>query len=169
MVRIRLPPAGDHESCDTQRARFRLCITHAHSAGVEAVDLMYNMAGCTAVYAPSPLIASSVTFIRSISTSSSGHQTPRPYRRSPGTTVSRMADSDARHQASPRDPPAHSIRPKANAWLAKRDKQFEPPSLQRRVCALPISLATFSANSARSARATCTPPALARFPAARLR
>jgi len=34
-----------------QRARFRLCITHAHTAGAEAVDLMYNMAGGTAVYA----------------------------------------------------------------------------------------------------------------------
>jgi alkylation response protein AidB-like acyl-CoA dehydrogenase len=45
--------AGDAPSA-VQRARFRLCITHAHIAGVEAVDLMYNMAGGTAVYAAHP-------------------------------------------------------------------------------------------------------------------
>ena len=45
--------AGNAPSA-VQRARFRLCITHAHIAGVEAVDLMYNMAGGTAVYATNP-------------------------------------------------------------------------------------------------------------------
>ena len=45
--------AGNAPSA-AQRARFRLCITHAHTAGVEAVDLMYNMAGGTAVYAANP-------------------------------------------------------------------------------------------------------------------
>jgi alkylation response protein AidB-like acyl-CoA dehydrogenase len=45
--------AGNAPSA-AQRARFRLCITHAHIAGVEAVDLMYNMAGGTAVYAANP-------------------------------------------------------------------------------------------------------------------
>ena len=45
--------AGNAPSA-AQRARFRLCITHAHIAGIEAVDLMYNMAGGTAVYAANP-------------------------------------------------------------------------------------------------------------------
>ena len=45
--------AGNAPSA-VQRARFRLCITHVHIAGVEAVDLMYNMAGGTAVYAANP-------------------------------------------------------------------------------------------------------------------
>lgn len=38
-----------------QRASFRLSIHHAHSAAVEAVDLMYHVGGGTSAYAASPL------------------------------------------------------------------------------------------------------------------
>ncbi|MCP8939990.1 acyl-CoA dehydrogenase family protein [Alsobacter sp. SYSU M60028] len=38
-----------------EAARFRLAITHAHHAAVEAVDLVFNAAGTTAVKAPSVL------------------------------------------------------------------------------------------------------------------
>lgn len=43
-----LPDAG-------QLARFRLAIVHSHTAGVEAVDAMYHVAGGPALYAGHPL------------------------------------------------------------------------------------------------------------------
>jgi indole-3-acetate monooxygenase len=46
--------AGDPLSSD-QQARFRLAITHTHTACVEAVQLMYHTAGGTSSYASSPL------------------------------------------------------------------------------------------------------------------
>lgn len=46
--------AGGQPSA-TQRARFNLCIAHAGQSCVEAVDLMYQAAGGTALYAPHPL------------------------------------------------------------------------------------------------------------------
>jgi alkylation response protein AidB-like acyl-CoA dehydrogenase len=46
--------AGDTLSLQ-QRARYRLCLAASCASCVEAVDLMYQVAGGTALYAPHPL------------------------------------------------------------------------------------------------------------------